>query len=766
MIRLGILLTVILLSNVLAISQNCDITIRGEIIDHETGEPLEYANIFLEEQIIGVATGHSGDFILENVCPGHIHMRVSHIGCSQQIIYFDLSGDTTITIVMDHHSEVLNEIEISGDAENFGSTHSKSSLGTFEILNNPGEGIGTIVSRIPGVSKLSSGIEVAKPVIHGLYGNRIAVIQNGLNLSGQRWGNDHAPEVTPYGADKVSVIKGVDAVKIGSEGLGAAIVVEDNALVQDPHLHGWAQYGFGTNGRQHDLAFLTKSRLQQLSWKVSGGFNVAGDRKTSEYYLTNTGSKKGFGNLSLHLPISKKGDIQAFYKYFYNELGILRGAHISSLTDLEAAFERDIPFYTNDRFSYNIESPRQKVIHHTLGLKLNFNLGQFSRMSLHSGLQSNQRQEYDVRRGGRSSRPSLDLRLYNQQNTLELTREKSNWVSTFGLNTSWSLNQNDPNTGIGPLIPDYVQTVSGLYSTVKKKIAGWTLEAGGRYDYRYFSVALAPTSSQSMIVRYKHHYHNLMASVGVLNKISDHIKWGVNIGFTQRQPHINELYSQGLHQGVAGIEEGDRNLSSESSLKSIGHLTWHTHHHAFFEFNVYSQRISDYIYLEPTGELRLTIRGAYPVYQYVQNDVTISGFDFNSFVPLTDHYTWFTTAAIVRGNERGGKPLINMPQDRISSGIKFDFESDRLNGHLRVEGEYLFEQKNFPKEVEIIPPPPGYFILNADFEFNFNVFNEDLTCFGRVSNLLNKSYRNYLNRWRYFADEQGINVKLGLRSRF
>ncbi|MDX1685356.1 MAG: TonB-dependent receptor [Saprospiraceae bacterium] len=747
--------------------QSCNLTIKGKILDRATAEPLEYANVFLEEQGAGAVTDSAGSFHIRKVCPGHIHLRVSHIGCETRSFYFDIGSDTALQITLEHHSEVLHEIEVLGQTEPFGAAQSRSSIQEAEIRDAQGESLGRLASRIPGVSSLNSGTQISKPVIHGLYGNRIAILQNGVNLSSQRWGNDHSPEVAVAQADKITVLKGVDAIKAGTEGLGGAIILSDNPIVNDPHLHGWGNYSFSSNGRQHSAAVRLRQKWKGLSWKFTGGGSRSGDRKTPDYFLTNTGRANFHGDISLYHPIGKDNDVQLNYSYYNDELGILRGAHVGNLTDLDEAIGREVPFFTEDNFSYEIEAPRQKVEHHIISLQSHLGLSPTARLELKSGFQSNHRQEFDVRRGGRTSLPSLDLTLIDQQNYADLTYEKNGYTWGSGLQTSWLLNTNDPQTGIEPLIPDYVKFVGGMYSTLKKQIGNWTYEAGGRYDYRFFSVAIAPLNSQDQVKRFEHNFHNLMGSIGILHRISHDLNWSINAGITQRQPYINELYSSGLHQGVAGIEEGDRDLESEASRKILGRLSWHTPSHAWIEIGIYSQWIDNYIYLDPQDEIRLTIRGAFPVFRYVQDNVNISGVDFSFQLPIGKSIEYQLKGSALKGtNLSDDQPLILMPQNRVQSGLKYLFSEHKASGHISLNAEYVFRQENYPQDEDFLPPPDGYFLLHGEAKLNFELWQQDMAFIASVENALNTTYRNYLNRWRYFADETGLNVRFGLRLLF
>ena len=76
------------------------------------------------------------------------------------------------------------------------------------------------------MTSLQTGTTTAKPVIHGMYGNRVLIMNNGVRQSGQQWGEDHAPEVDVEGNNHIQVIKGAEAVRYGAEAMAGAIVME------------------------------------------------------------------------------------------------------------------------------------------------------------------------------------------------------------------------------------------------------------------------------------------------------------------------------------------------------------------------------------------------------------------------------------------------------------------------------------------------------------------------------------------------------------
>jgi iron complex outermembrane receptor protein len=173
-------------------AQDCKLSISGKVQDEHTLEILEYANIYIEETGRGIATDSAGLFKLTNLCPGNYHLRISHIGCEAQILFFKLSADTTLNIWLHHHPD-LQEIEIDGRRETTENLQIENTVSKSFIEKQSGKPLGEILSSITGVTSINNGSGISKPVINGLYGNRVVILNNEIKQAGQQWGNDHAP---------------------------------------------------------------------------------------------------------------------------------------------------------------------------------------------------------------------------------------------------------------------------------------------------------------------------------------------------------------------------------------------------------------------------------------------------------------------------------------------------------------------------------------------------------------------------------------------
>jgi iron complex outermembrane receptor protein len=340
-----------------------------------------------------------------------------------------------------------------------------------------------------------------------------------------------------------------------------------------------------------------------------------------------------------------------------------------------------------------------------------------------------------------------------------------------GIQFEMTDNGNNPGTGVSPLIPNYRSYQTSTYWIMQNdQTKNWLFELGGRYSFRDLTVKRFTQTLPKELEILNHRFHNYAFSTGVRWKKNDFFKTNFNIGYLLRAPEVNELYSFGLHQGVSGIEEGNRNMDVEKSLKALLSVDFRVQNKFFVQALGYFQNIQDYIFLEPQEEFRLTIRGAFPVFLYKQTDANIAGVDLLLKYEPKQNLNFIAKYALVRGydltNDVG---LINIPSDNIYTSATYTFNDKEKwkNNFLTINGRYVFRQKRIitPSQ-DFLSPPDDYFLLGLQVGTNYEWKESNLKISLRAENLLDTTYRDYLNRLRYFADENGINVSLNLNYRF
>ncbi len=730
----------------------CSGTLTGVMMDEHDNEVLGYATVYLLEEGRGVEADADGRFAVDGLCPGTIRLRFSHIGCEPKEMSLSLTGDTTLTVYLHHHDNYTETVTV---------TSAGASIGYERQLDRQSDRqIGEVLEELVGISSLRTGTAAAKPVYDGLYGNRLSIQNNGIAQSGQQWGNDHAPEIDPWVAAYVQIVEGVDALRYGGSTLGPTVLVEPAPLTPRTEADRRVAYGFRSNGLGNTLnARMTDSAF--VAYRLSGTLKLAGDQRTPDYHLTNTGHRES--NLALQLAkfITPRLTVRTYYSLFNAEIGVLRGSHIGNLSDLEEAIGREEPFFTEPSFSYTLGSPRQRVTHHLLKGELEYDYRPHTRYTLRYGGQVDNRREFDVRRGD-DDRAALELvqlshfveGAYHHELSSEQTIEA-------GLQLEAVTNTNQPGTGVMPLIPNYDGRRYGGYATYHRDLAPVRYHFGVRYDQQYFNALRISRDLPRRVESYTHHFHALGGSAGASTKLGSRLVMNTEITYRERAPQINELYSQGLHQGVSGIEEGDSSLSKERSTKvSLGlHFTSGNGHLTVIA-SAFVQRVANFINLEPQEDFRLTIRGAFPVFRYRGVDASLLGAKFTVLAQL-GALEIDSRLALLRGQNRTDElALVFMPPTNWRTQLTYSLSGDY---RLALTSLWVMEQGRVVPAQDFLAAPPGYALFDLSIGRDLQLGKRQITVLLAAENLLNQAYRDYLDRQRYFADAPGrsINFRLG-----
>lgn len=756
-------------------AQGCDISIEGYVIDEGTGLPLSHANVIIQELSFGASTDERGVFLFEQVCEGEYHLILSHIGCAPQKMHLDLTRDTLLYVVFSHTSISLDDVVVTGTKNNM-NTQANLSVNRQIIEDNASQNISSLLENETGVHLIKNGSGIAKPIVHGMYGNRLVILNNGVAQSGQQWGNDHSPEIDAFAADKITVLKGANALAYSGGNLGSLILVEPKKIEREPHLHGQVGYAYETNGRGNSINARLGKYSPILAWKLSGTLKRSGDKKAANYFLNNTGVEEANFSLQLEKSWNEKMFVDFYASTFNTTLGVLRGSHIGNTNDLEQALISEVPLFTEPDFSYDIDEPKQQVSHHLAKLKSKYFLDDNQYLEVVLAAQINDRKEFDVRKLERSEIPSLSLKQYTTNIELKYSLDFGNqWKFNVGSQNILTDNTNDPDTDILPLIPDYLSFRSGLYTTLTKQWQRTSISAGVRYDFEDQSVATISRTVIKEIVRYDNVFHNFGGVLGLKYNMTKTQTLAFNSGFAMRNPGINELYSNGLHQGVSGIEEGDPNLQTEKAIKNTLEYNWVPSSKFSINSLVYLQHFQDYIYLNPQDEIRLTIRGAFPVFRYEQTDANIYGLDISTEFMLTNSIFGSLKYSYLRGDDLGNnQPLVFMPPNSLSGSLTFRANNSiKLSSKINLEelefeldDRYVFTQNHLLPEQDFVAAPPAYNLIGLKVSTNIIVPSYKFRFYARVDNLFNTEYRDYLNRQRYFADDTGINMTFGVNVKF
>ncbi|MEX0312762.1 MAG: TonB-dependent receptor [Allomuricauda sp.] len=788
-----ILLTIIPLTGK---SQECNNVLTGQVTDYHSKIPLEDATVLIIDQSSEAKTNKSGEFNFPNLCPGTYQLEVSHPECTTVLIDVKVDGVTRFDIKLEHHLEELDEVNVVGDAirdKTNSAQEEKLKLKTLELYSSGN--LADALKEIGGVSSFNTGANIAKPTIHGLNGSRVLILNDGVRMQDMEWGDEHAPNVDINSAGSVSVIKGASALQYGGDAIGGVIVLEQAKTPAKDTLYGRTLLNGVSNGRGGSITSeLTKAFENGWFVKGQGSFKRLGDHEAADYVLSNTGVKE----IGASLQFGKRQFTwgwDARYSYFKTEIAILRTSHIGNVDDLIRGINSGQPEIIRS-FTYDLQNPRQDVTHH-LG-KFNFykRFEGLGKWSVQYDFQNNRRFEFDVRRGGRGDRASLDLELTTHTLSTDFKWDaKEKYQLQAGLLGRYQENFANPDTGVRRLIPDYEKFDLGGFIIGEYQINNqFVLESGVRYDFNRIDAKKFYQTSRweergydtefqnliindlgtQLLVNPVFDYHNISTTLGG-NYEFNNSSLKINYALAQRAPNPSELFSDGLHHSAARIELGDLRMDSETSHKITASLQQDFANWGFV-LEPYANWVSNFILLEPTG-VQLTIRGGFPVWEYRQTDARLLGLDMSVYSDWTEQLRTEHNFSLVKGSDTENDiPLINMPAANFRNRISY-IRPEWKNLEISLESQYVLQQNEVPENLmvfspeqqqevslEINTPPDAYHLLGLTSKMEFPFENgTKLTTSLVVNNLLDTDYRDYLNRQRFFADDLGRNLIIQLK---
>lgn len=764
-------ITCILLLSYAAIghSQSCHLTLEGTIRDDDNSEELGFAVIKVLPSEKIVQSDALGKFKLDELCSGTYSILIKHAGCRDSIFRVELNRSKKLIFKLPHSLNALKDIEIIAKHADVKYTQSSQTLDQKVMDESRGQNLGDQLKQLNGVSTINTGPTISKPMINGMQGYRILILNNGVRQEGQQWGNDHAPEIDPFIAQKLSVVRGAAAVRYGSDAIGGIVLVEPGDLPDTASLTGEFNLVSMSNGRGGASSLLLQGyfdKLKYFNWRVQGTLKKTGTLKTPTYFLKNTGLEEENFSYALGYHRKKIG-LQLYYSQFNSIIGIFSGAHVGNLTDLQAAFNRAKPADSLATFSYKIGRPYQHIEHELIKLSGDIHTGNRSRIYMNYAWQYNIRKEYDKHVARNDSIAALNLpeAVYKLNTQLAEVIWEHDYIKSFRGKFGWQGMLQNNRYEQRFFIPNYDSWSIGFFGTERWVQPMFELEAGIRYDYKYLKSYFYTGKELQQPSRT---FDNLSVNIGGIYKLNRFVKLNLNASNGWRAPAPNELYSNGLHHGIGAIERGNPNLQTEKCLSIIStgvvdYKSWHA------ELSAYYYQFKNYIYYEPGPKPELTIRGAFPVFYYKQNDARISGSDFSLSYSFNKWLTVRGAAMWVRGyNTELNQYLLYMPSDRYQFYMTLKFSDYKHIKNMYLEPNLLFvaKQTRVQPGVDFAEPPPSYALFGINAGSTFLLNKQKIVLVFSITNAANAIYRDYLDRFRYYNDGLGTNYTLRIRIPF
>jgi len=767
-----------------ATGADCDCFIQGIVQDNATKQPIVGAVVFIKELNKGVSTDAKGFYRIANICQGKYTIIGRIVGYEEKNYTISLQHGTEQNIKLSETELHLANIDIKAQKiENL--TQTKNSLENAALDQTRGQSLGEALKQISGVTTLQTGSSISKPVIHGMHSNRVLILNNGVRQEGQQWGSEHAPEIDPFVAKKITVLKGAAGVRYGSDAIAGVIMLEPEALPDSTTIGGEINSVYFTNGNQTANAGILEGGVRKLGktlkipysvgYRIQGTYKRGGDISTPNYRSSNTGIQEI--NYSLSVDYKRKNWIsEVFFSQFNTKIAVFSGSHIGNVSDLIEAIKRGtpLPIYTPEKFTYAIDRPYQDVQHNLLKVK-NTLKNRFGILSLTLGRQYDFRKEVDILRGDRNLTQLFKLTTYSGEWLFEHKPILKLLTGSFGINSFYQENLTtgmltEPRSST-VLIPNFKNFSNGLFFIERIVRHNWEIESGFRYDTRQLNVYRIPRGGQS-VVNNTQNNRNFTGTLGANYRPNARWNFMTNASSAWRAASVNELYSDGVHHGAASFERGNENLVPEVAL-NLSFTVNYVSKNFQAELHLYNNYINNFIFLSPTGRPALTIRGAFPEFIYTQTDSRFRGFDLTGIVQIVKNLSLNSKISYLKAQDlSNSQPLIQIPANRWENTLRYDWKRTSVS----ITNLFVTKQKRVPSKIifseipssEIIfsqyggdfaPPPAAYSLWSTSASQQFVITaKQSLNISLTINNLLNTSYRDYLNRFRYFADEIGRNI--------
>jgi iron complex outermembrane receptor protein len=773
--RFKILLSLVFISQ-FSLAQ---ISLTGKVIDKQSGLSVPGVAIYIPDLKKGTLTDTAGYYNLSALPPrGKFLVEFRSLGYSSVVQIVDVAVTSELNISLSSAVTELNEIVISGVSY---STELKKNPVPISTMNREAlnaavsTNLADKVTSVAGVSQISTGPAIGKPVIRGLSYNRIITLFDGIRQEGQQWGDEHGIEIDEFSVDRVEVIKGAGSLLYGSDGLGGVI----NFLAANPVRAGVIETKLISNYQSNNNLFgnslMTAGNLKGFYWNGRMSNKLAKSyRNAYDGIVFNSGFSEQ--NYSVIFGVNRPwGYSQMNLSSFDQRLGLVEGGrdekgNFKSIFKDHGVAEERTPTEA-ELNTYALFIPQQHVVHQRISNATNILAGR-TRVQFNTAYQENKRKEFGNILFPHDADLFFDLSTLNYSAIAYLPETKS-----FSLSIGASgMFQQNKNRGREFLIPEYNLFDWGAVAFAKKSFSRADISGGVRYDHRnmniqslYLDGAGNPTTDVNQNKKFAAanlDFTGLSASAGFAFEINKQVSVKSNVSKGYRAPSISELSSNGRHEGSLRYEYGNGGLKPEHSAQADLGLIIKTMHLST-EVSLFRNAINNYIFTEKLqakngGDSIPDPAEPVPAYQYVQGRAVLSGGEIS--VDVHPHpFDWLhienALSVVYALNKNAAntdaKYLPNIPAPRLQSEIRASAKKWKRFGDLfvKLQMQKYWTQDRVLLENATETITPGYHFWNAGTGFNLlNGKQKTVMTFQfTVINIFDRAYQNHLSRLKYAA---------------
>ena len=663
----------------------------------------------------------------------------------------------------------LNEVTVTGvtgDTKLKHATVPVSIIAPQLLRSKAATNIIDAISHQPGISQLTTGGSISKPIIRGLGYNRVVVMSEGVRQEGQQWGDEHGVEVDGSSINSVEILKGPASLMYGSDAMAGVVILHPQPTLPEGEMKAKVSTEYQTNNGLFAYNLSMAGNQKGFVWNARFSDKMAHAYKNKyDGYVPGSQFRERAGRLMLGVNKSW-GHSRLTWTSYHLTPGIVEGERDPETGELVCN--------TDNVKTYSKTLPFQEVKHYKLvwDNSLNLSTGYLKAII---GYQQNRRKEYE------ESEDEYELFFKLHTLTYDLryvTNQWNGWKLSTGIGGMY---QKSGNEGEEYLIPDYRLFDFGIYATATKSLGDrWTLNGGVRYDHRRMHGDELIEDGDLRFTDFSRHFNGLTGSIGAVCNINEHFNLRMNVARGFRTPNMSELASNGVHEGSIRYELGNQQLKAEYSLQADLGLDF-TSRYVSAQLALFANRIDNYIF---THRLPEEIEEGYLTYAYTQGDARLLGFeagvDFHPVHSIHFSNTFSFVDAQQMHASSDTKYLPFTPAPRWTSELKwelFHHSHSTVNHHHNANSihrsllnnlyiaaglECYLKQSHIYSADDTETTTPGYALLSLSAGTDINVNGKKIAEFYiTADNLLNKAYQSHLNRLKY-ADVNSVTGRRGV----
>ena len=717
--------------------------VAGRITDR-AGEPIVDVIVSITELGRSARTDRDGRFRLSGLPSGRYTVSVRRIGYASVARVVDVAAvSVTLDIALEAgvvRIEPVNVTSMRAPIASAASPLATSILTGEQVHPDGGISLAHSVAQLAGVRNVSSGQQVGKPMIRGLFGPRVLVLTDGSRLEDYSWSNEDGPSLDARLAQRVEVIRGPASVLYGSEAIGGVVNVIPADLPSSAdgskfHRTGLEAYG-GSNNTELGTAGMIEGAQGRYGFRATATGRFALDVQTPRGKLQNSSfwafnSESAFGIDNAH------GST------------VIRGAHYGGEFHLLESKGPEAGDSTGGPVRQTLDDRLQVTNNYVVSSGLRFETkAQYQRHALTEVSDDCQPAPGQTTCAKVKDQQAFGLVL--NTGTVDLLAHHSTGdhvTGTVGISGMYQLSGTS-----GPifLVPGATTSAGGIFAFEQVAFGSVSLVGGARADARRLSSDASPALALAADSR---NWSNASGDVGIVIHALPELSLVANLGTGWRAPTLFDLYTNGPNVGDARYEIGSPALRAERDHSVDGGLRWMSNR-ARGEVTVFRNTVNDFIYTAPTTQ---TISGL-RVFRHQQTNARLTGAEFSASVDLADPLAVRASYDFVNGTDAAtGVALPFMPPPRTILGI--DLHSARLGWATRASvGAELeinaTQMRLAPSDVA----SNGYTLLNLNFSMERMVRARPIRFGVDVRNATNTSYTDFLSRYKSFAYGPGVNL--------